>query len=216
MANLVPWARDSPWCTDGISVRNLKITLQHGTDAWQRSARQPAHLSVSLSLKEPFASAASSDTVDGSTVHYGKLSKALLRTFSETPGSSATTGIWRAFSEIEDAMLEEVASKEALRNVLVELMLPKGSMLGDGVALSRYVSYSEVKVEKYVMQLKDVRIPTLVGVNPHERQMKQPLVVNLWLYDVAETALDKFSDLERMLIKELTREDDRTNVFRNA
>ncbi|KAK4950590.1 hypothetical protein LTR66_013917 [Elasticomyces elasticus] len=216
MASLISWARDSPWCTDGISVRNLKITLQHSTDAWQRSAKQPAHLSVSLSLREPFASAASSDTVDDSTVHYGKLSKALLRKFSETPGSSATTGIWRAFSAIEDALLEEVASKEALMNVLVELMLPKGSMFGDGVALSRYVSYGEVKVEKYVMQLKDVRIPTLVGVNPHERQMKQPLVVNLWLYDVAETALDKFSDLERMLIKKLTREDDRTNVFRNA
>jgi dihydroneopterin aldolase len=62
-----------------IHVKNLQTTLPIGTDAWGRPAKQqPVLLTCIVSLRQPFSSAASTDSVTKSTVHYGILSKSLL------------------------------------------------------------------------------------------------------------------------------------------
>ncbi|KAJ5032424.1 uncharacterized protein L3040_009029 [Drepanopeziza brunnea f. sp. 'multigermtubi'] len=66
-----------------IRLTHLRTTLPISTDAWGRpsisaSIPQPVLLSCALSLRHPFTTASSSDTVAASTVHYGTLSKAIL------------------------------------------------------------------------------------------------------------------------------------------
>ncbi|KAI9053411.1 hypothetical protein LZ554_002369 [Drepanopeziza brunnea f. sp. 'monogermtubi'] len=66
-----------------IRLTHLRTTLPISTDAWGRSSvsgsiPQPVLLSCALSLRLPFTTASSSDTVAASTVHYGTLSKAML------------------------------------------------------------------------------------------------------------------------------------------
>lgn len=67
-----------------IHVKNLQTTLPVGTDAWGRPAKQqPVLLTCVVSLRQPFSSAASTDSVTKSTVHYGILSKSLLEACKE-------------------------------------------------------------------------------------------------------------------------------------
>jgi len=76
-----------------IRVTNLQTTAKVGTDAWGISGKaQPVLISASVSLRHPFSTASREDSVDDSTLHYGKLSKAILeaaRTFQGVPQNVA-------------------------------------------------------------------------------------------------------------------------------
>lgn len=68
-----------------IHVKNLSGNARVGVDVWGRTENgrvnkfQPIQISASISLEEPFETAARSDSVDRSTVHYGTLSKEILK-----------------------------------------------------------------------------------------------------------------------------------------
>ncbi|KUJ22751.1 uncharacterized protein LY89DRAFT_728868 [Mollisia scopiformis] len=69
-----------------IEIHNLQTNLPL-TDAWGRPAtQQPALISASISLRKPFSSASDTDTVTKGTVHYGILSKAIIRACKELEG----------------------------------------------------------------------------------------------------------------------------------
>ena len=78
-----------------IRVTNLQTSAKIGTNAWGVSGKvQPILISVSVSLRQPFSTASKSDSVDGSTLHYGTLSKAILEaaaTCSEDPRENFRT-----------------------------------------------------------------------------------------------------------------------------
>ncbi|KAL2165152.1 hypothetical protein VTH06DRAFT_448 [Thermothelomyces fergusii] len=65
-----------------VRVCNLATTLRRaGRDAWGRPGRaQPCLVSAEVAFRDPFAAAAASDRLGADTVHYGTLSKAVLRT----------------------------------------------------------------------------------------------------------------------------------------
>ena len=63
-----------------IQVNNLQTNLKVGTDAWGRAGKlQPALISATVSLLQDFGTAAMGDDVDQSTIHYGILSKEILK-----------------------------------------------------------------------------------------------------------------------------------------
>lgn len=67
-----------------IHIANLSFSALLGADPWGRAGpkqniNQPVLLSTRVSLRNPFTSASASDTVDSSTVHYGILSKEILK-----------------------------------------------------------------------------------------------------------------------------------------
>jgi dihydroneopterin aldolase len=62
-----------------IAVQNLQTILPLARDAWGRPSKpQPLLISCTLSLRHPFSSTSSTDTITSSTIHYGTLSKAIL------------------------------------------------------------------------------------------------------------------------------------------
>lgn len=63
-----------------IRVQNLQTSLKVGVDAWGRTGKlQPVFISAAVSLRENFDTAATEDHVDQSTIHYGILSKEILK-----------------------------------------------------------------------------------------------------------------------------------------
>lgn len=69
-----------------IRVTNFSFPALVGADPWGRDEphsqqifKQPVLLSARVSLREPFSSASVTDTVDSSTIHYGNLSKEILK-----------------------------------------------------------------------------------------------------------------------------------------
>src|SRR3954462_13724068 len=67
-----------------VRVRNLQAIVQGGTDAWGRPGKaQPALISAEISFVHPFGTVCSDDRLSPETVHYGKLSKAILEAIDD-------------------------------------------------------------------------------------------------------------------------------------
>jgi dihydroneopterin aldolase len=183
---------------DTISVRNLQILLSAGVDAWGRKKQQPVLVTVTLHLEQPFDSAAQADALDSSTVHYGKLSKAILERLRSS-GSHVTT------AELTDqiATTSTDMAKDALMAQTTEVFYPKGSMLGDGAGwyMSLFHSKDIVSSVSMVLHLRNVRVPCLIGVNANERLQKQPLIINLWVECARVHMCDQYPALEAVLVK---------------
>jgi dihydroneopterin aldolase len=173
---------DAPATQAVVSIRNLQ--LPSGVIApniWHETKEQPALASVSLWLRESFTSAASQDALDDSTVHYGELSKRV-RAICERKDvqASALNGMF--------AIAEHMAHKKPggndkfiAKRIAARLTLPKASAFGDELAMSEvrlYDEYGATTSSFATFSCKNLRIPTLIGVNAYERKGRQPLVVD--------------------------------------
>ena len=194
--------------TDKITVRNLQATVEAGVDVWGRVKSQRALITVTLSLAKPFQSAAETDVVDNSTVHYGKLSKdiqACIKNFKGDPDEEGQKKSVPKTSDLMTAILEQirhktVADDSLLTSYEVDIFYPKGSMLGDGIgyAVGRSVATSDVYSQLY---LRNVRVPCLIGVNANERLQKQPVVINAWIDPVSAARSEDYPQLESAIVE---------------
>jgi dihydroneopterin aldolase len=181
---------------DKIIVQNLEVTVNAGTDVWGRKKTQRALISVTVTLDQQFASASTTDTVDGSTVHYGTLSKAIQAQLQQNASSS-----WISTAELSTTVADsvrKVADSTPIYAVETNVCYLKGSMFGDGAG---YVTSSiEPSGQRSnVLYLRNVRIPCLIGVNSNERLQKQPVVLNIWIECVNEVRADDYAKLETLL-----------------
>jgi dihydroneopterin aldolase len=114
--------------TDKITVRNLEVTVNAGVDAWGRPKEQRALVTVDLTLRSSFQSAATADSLDGSTVHYGILSKEIrsLIASNQSIGHATTSEM----SNYIHTRALHTADKAPLASVEIDIFYPKGSMLG--------------------------------------------------------------------------------------
>lgn len=198
MVPLSTWERNTLSFTDRITVQNLQANVQAGTDAWERRERtQPALISFTVFLAQPFDSAAKADKLDNSTIHYGVLSKNILS------GLKDAQHVWRSSHSL-GTLIEETAIRVAgpvsIGSLSVDIFYPKGSLLGDGAGFSSHVSYAESSVSR-VLYLKNLRIPCLIGVNSNERKAKQPVVVNVLIENLGENRSDDYPSLERVVVE---------------
>lgn len=189
-----------PWCRDGISVRNLQLASppHDGVDAWGRQKEQPVLLSVHLSFKAGFDSAASNDALDTSTMHYGVLSKGLRAISSSGEWSDLAALARRALSIIE----QTPPGRDILDHVTIEIKLPKASLLGEAVVFVSDFSFSGSSsdlTQSNMIHLKNICIPTLIGVNSNERLAKQKLVINLWVGGIEHGEGNDYTTLEDRL-----------------
>ena len=166
-----------------VSIRNLQ--LPSGVIApniWHETKEQPALASVSLWLRESFTSAASQDALDDSTVHYGELSKRVRAIYESKDGqTSAVNGMFKAAEHMARKPKPDGNDKFVAKRIAAKLTLPKASAFGDELAMSEVRLYDEkgTKTNSFVtFSCKNLRIPTLIGVNAYERKGRQPLVVN--------------------------------------
>ncbi|KAI9680983.1 MAG: hypothetical protein M1829_001063 [Trizodia sp. TS-e1964] len=196
------WDRRSVAVGDKIRIRGLATNANVGVDAWGRRKVQPLLISVTLALSQPFLSAAAKDQIDPSTVHYGLLSKTILAAV-EKKAQEAMDLATLAFV-VTDAVSQTVPDMATvLRTLEVQISLPKASLLGAaaGYQFAKIWSEGVVGVSE-VLFLKDIRIATLIGVNAHEKKMRQHVLVNVWIDPVTRTeATDCYTELEQLICK---------------
>ncbi|KAI1307823.1 Dihydroneopterin aldolase-domain-containing protein [Xylaria venustula] len=100
-----------------------------------------------------------------------------------------------------------------LRSLSLTLHLPKASLLGDGVSFTTSACFAENLAEEETkrnplrsyarcLRIHGLRVPTLIGVNPNERQAKQMVVVDVEIdrFDVRE---DIHTELEGAVVATL-------------
>ncbi|KAF2786201.1 hypothetical protein K505DRAFT_380419 [Melanomma pulvis-pyrius CBS 109.77] len=187
--------------TDKITVRNLEVTANSGVDAWGREKEQRALVTVTLTFGQSFASAAAADSLDGSTVHYGILSKEI-RSSIDSNRSAGHLGTGALSNHIHARALH-TADKAPLASVEVDIFYPKGSLLGDGAGFRQCISYPNESAS-LVLYLQNVRVPCIIGINSNEREQKQPVVVNLWVEKVGAGRADDYTKLESLVVEAIS------------
>ncbi|TVY73390.1 hypothetical protein LSUE1_G005424 [Lachnellula suecica] len=202
-----------------IRVRNLQTSLVVGKDAWGRTKKsQPVLISASVSLREPFESASTEDAVTKSTVHYGTLSKAILEAcsrFSQVYGedeqslAALAVDIAAGLTQGQNIKSPEVPllSSKMMRLLEITIMLPKASLLGSGVSVTDSLMYDLSEqgpgLASYILTLHDLKVTTLIGVNPNERLAKQLVVATVKIDGMKHTltATDSYNALEEIVVK---------------
>jgi dihydroneopterin aldolase len=223
-------AQEAGEAHSSIRVTNLQTSLPVAKDAWGRQGKlQPVLISASVSLREPFSSASSSDTVTNSTIHYGILSKAILESCQQCTEIFNSSGSANVVCTVEflaqfihlflthsvvqgdleprclRVVNDLVLPPKLLSSLELVIKLPKASLIGNAVSFRYHLTYKTDgqgpdKLSS-VLRLHDLRIPTLVGVNPNERLAKQILVVNVeldpWIKE------ESYNELEEIVVKVL-------------
>jgi dihydroneopterin aldolase len=136
---------------------------------------------VSLWLNSSFTSAASQDALDDSTVHYGELSKRVRAGCTGEEGQrSALEAVFQAAEHMARKPKPD-GDKFVAKRIAAKLTLPKASAFGDALTLSEVRTY-DAKGSKIggfrTFTCKNLKVPTLIGVNAYERKGRQPLVVD--------------------------------------
>lgn len=192
-----------------VSVRNLQ--LPSGAivpNIWHETKEQPALVSVSLWLRDSFTSAASQDALDDSTVHYGELSKRVRAACASEEGQRSALNA--AFSAAEHMARKPKSDshKFVAKRIAARLTLPKASAFGDELAMSEVRLYDEQGAKNggfTTFTCKNLKVPTLIGVNAYERKGRQPVIVDFALdfgdrVGNAEEDMKQLFPLERDLV----------------
>ncbi|KAI7903788.1 Dihydropteroate synthase-like protein [Cokeromyces recurvatus] len=172
---------------DKILIKNLVLKNVAGVEAWQRLKSQPVIISVELYTD--ISAAGNTDHVTN-TIHYGHVTKAITtlvesRTFKSLEALAHAVvklccvqfGAARTQVTVEQpkALLHAAASGVKLMRAIEDYRqssadeeMTTGQVSGLGVADEIFV--------------RDLRLHTIVGVNPWEREEKQVVVINLKIY----------------------------------
>lgn len=163
-------------CYDSIYLRNLHLSAIIGKDAWDRAGKaQP--VVVSLRLQRQVSLAAASDNIED-TVSYGQICKDVMSWINLEQG-------YLDLFDFCSHMSSLAATKEWGGSSLhMRVMLPKGSLRAEGGIGFEVVASMSGEAKELVESSKrflvnDLKIACIIGVNPHERLIKQVVVVNL-------------------------------------
>lgn len=175
-----------------IKVSNLSTNISGPNDAWGRPNRpQPLQVSVEISFKKPFSTTSTGDALKGDTVHYGTLSKHVMKVVEDSAGLSLLKVVLR----IKESLIGSTSPDSGLvgagllsgseaRFIKVTAHLPKATKLGGGVSITDSVvledngSLSE-RNWGGMLKFHDLKVPVLIGVNANEREAKQLVVANV-------------------------------------
>lgn len=218
-----------------VKVRNLQTSIEGPSDAWNRKGKpQPLCVSASVMLKEAFDSSSSADSVQADTVHYGLLSKAILASLekqsqhaAEGSGDTSKKSQFSSLRDIVNTIWEDLTGQDCngraqvtdedseaqtsflkpstIRCLELTVHLPKASLLGGGVSLTRIALFgrdgeSRPQPRGLSLKIHDLRVPTLIGVNDNERQAKQVVVASIEI-DKFDIDKDIFTMIEGETVK---------------
>ncbi|KAH0534043.1 hypothetical protein FGG08_007350 [Glutinoglossum americanum] len=165
--------------TDTVFLRNAAISAVIGRDCWHREKSQPALISLRL-LTDIELTGETDDVVN--TIDYGTVYKAVADAM--TNSSYPTLD---AFTEKACRVALKAGGGKCVKGTV---MLPKALLQAEGrdggvrCEIEMEATQAEaVAVRSKTLSIRNLRLSCIIGVNKHEREHKQLVVVNLKLYD---------------------------------
>jgi dihydroneopterin aldolase / 2-amino-4-hydroxy-6-hydroxymethyldihydropteridine diphosphokinase / dihydropteroate synthase len=156
---------------DLIFVENVILHTVVGLDCWQREKEQRVILSCSL-----FADTRDFHKHDDftKTVDYRSVYNAI----KEFDGKSYSD-IFQLARNVATRFSERFHTQGGL----LEITLPKAIVRCEGgLKLTSGFDLAKKRLVPYTLNLSDIKISCIIGINPHERLKKQPIVVQLKIF----------------------------------
>ncbi|ETN47033.1 dihydroneopterin aldolase [Cyphellophora europaea CBS 101466] len=158
---------------DTIILRDLKFELAVGRDAWRRAGKlQPVSITLNLQPTSTFEAAALQDDVN-LTLDYGKLYRTVFSKIRD-----------QIYGNVQGLMLDLARCVEEYKLLGIDIVMPK-AVLEAEKGLHYHLRIDKSDPEKvdasWSMAIKGIGVSCIIGVNPHERQYKQKLSVDLIL-----------------------------------
>jgi FolB domain-containing protein len=163
--------------TDIVFIEGLQLSANVGPDCWGRKRSQPVDISVWLHLESSYLTTAGRSDNVADSVHYGHLSKAITGLVENKDGAS--------FGDV-DTLIKEVAAQafllagSAASEVRVVVDLRKQILLAKGFCVE-VIACSD-PTSPFLLRhvtIADLVLPVIIGVNPPEREAKQPVITNI-------------------------------------
>ena len=178
---------------DVVIIRDLRTSATVGPDRWGKTRPQPITLSVYVEV--PLAEAGKSDDV-ADTIHYGHLAKDISK---RTDGAIFMSLLELAQSVVALALNQD----QRVRSVEVDAhawnQFLQAEHLGVYIRRARDgVAEEESRGDR--MMISDLRVTTIIGVNPPEREEKQTVLLNLTFYAFNSTQPD-WKEIHATLVK---------------
>ncbi|KAI9885564.1 MAG: hypothetical protein M1823_002623 [Watsoniomyces obsoletus] len=186
---------------DSVTVRNLHAQTSAAVDIWGRHKTQPISISVTIWPAKGFDAVAQTDQLGDSNLNYGVLSKKLRDAIDAKKDYVGSLEGFNDYLWNQMKSLTPVADKVVWS---IELFLPKASVLGKGVSFTTLFGRSEnMFFARDTLHVREIAIPTIVGINPHEREMKQLVVVSVWieLKELEQGISGWYGPVEQIVIK---------------
>ncbi|PQM43512.1 hypothetical protein VC83_09639 [Pseudogymnoascus destructans] len=100
-------------------------------------------------------------------------------------------------------------SMDTLQEMEMTLRLPKGTLLSEGVSLTITAGYlpgnrvNQSAPYSAVLKLENIKIPTLIGLNPNERLAKQMVIATVEIDPYVVVGQDHYNELEQIVVKSI-------------
>jgi dihydroneopterin aldolase len=155
---------------DTVILRDLKFDLVVGRDAWRRPGKpQPVSITLNLQPSSNFEAAALQDDVN-LTLDYGKLYKNVSTKIKD-----------QIYGNVQGLMLDLASCIDGYKLLGIDIVMPKAILEAHaGVHYHLRIDRSSEKIDaSWSMALKGISASCIIGVNPHEREHKQRISVDL-------------------------------------
>jgi dihydroneopterin aldolase len=157
---------------DIVLVKNIQLTVVAGHTSWGGMLPQIVH--VTARIQRSTARAAETDSIDDA-LNYQTIYHAVLD----------MTGEAYSFKEdfVRDAV-KRIVNATGEKNGDIEVKFPRGMLRaeeGGLVMKARFGLKAENDVEMIIhtVELENTRVTCIIGIDPAERQFKQPIIMNL-------------------------------------
>jgi dihydroneopterin aldolase / 2-amino-4-hydroxy-6-hydroxymethyldihydropteridine diphosphokinase / dihydropteroate synthase len=159
--------------SDTIIIHGLAVQATVGEDRWGKVRAQPIQLSIFLQAS--LVQAGESDDVSDS-IDYGLLCKEILNVVDHQ--------VFKNLYQLTETVANHAMTKDGAETVKVVAEAFNQFLMAEslGVSLSRGRGGIREVTGPDQFFVKDLRVHTIIGVNPRERELKQTVLVNVMFH----------------------------------
>lgn len=184
---------------DKVCVEGLALNANTGFDGFGRPKPQPISVDATIFLGQTITSAASVDALDQSTLHYGELSKALVKRMESLQST------WHPpqsfLNHLNSVIISFAYDRSAIARVDLVVRFKSASVTClSGSSLCWYNNYL-ANSSCLTFTLDNMVLPALIGVNDHERQMRQQISIGVTMDRLSETIVNECYQAEQIVVK---------------
>ncbi|KAI0944395.1 hypothetical protein AcW1_002120 [Taiwanofungus camphoratus] len=165
--------------TDIVFIDSVELSANIGPDWWGRPRAQPVTVSVYLHLRQSYLDRAGETDNVRDSVHYGNLCKSITK-LAEDPEArfNGPRGLARAVILVALQLAGEAAT-QACVVVTSSKLVPLASEFVLEMTTPAPSAQNQECLETVEVFVKQLVIPTIIGVNPPEREAKQRVITNI-------------------------------------